>query len=134
MDLCGEGSRALEQAVKLAPDDPQYNYELGVVASFSNDPLGALPYLYKFHNLKPQDASGFLALGATYFRAMRYENVTNWLKQAAMNPKYAPLAQYYLNRVARQEGRFEEAVADLRQYLVQHHDQPDVLAKIGRPT
>jgi len=122
----------MEKALKLDPENPQYNYELGVVTSLSNDPLGALPYLIKFHSLKPQDAAGFLALGATYFRGLQYDKAANWLKQAEADPKYAVIAQYYLGRVARQQGRYDEAISGLNQYLVLHPDQPDVLAEIGQ--
>ena len=132
LNLYGEAQRALGQALKLDPENPQYNYELGVVTSLSNDPLGALPYLIKFHGLKPQDAAGFLALGATYFRGLQYDKAANWLKQAAADPKYAVIANYYLGRVARQQGRYDEAISDLNQYLVLHPDQPDVLAEIGQ--
>ena len=132
LNLYGEAQRALGQALKLDPENPQYNYELGVVTSLSNDPLGALPYLIKFHSLKPQDAAGFLALGATYFRGLQYDKAANWLKQAAADPKYAVIAQYYLGRVARQQGRYDEAISGLNQYLVLHPDQPDVLAEIGQ--
>lgn len=131
LNLFGEAQRALQQALKLEPENPQYNYELGVVDSLSNDPVGALPYLNKFHNLEPEDARGKLALGATYFRAMHYDVATDWLKQAAADPKYASIAQYYLGRIARQQGHFDEAIVDLNQYLVLHPDQSDVLAEIG---
>jgi tetratricopeptide (TPR) repeat protein len=131
LNLFGEAQRALQQALKLDPENPDYNYELGVVDSLSNDPVGALPYLNKFHSLKPQDAGGDLALGATYFRAMRYDIATNWLKQAAADARYASLAQYYLGRIARQQGHFDEAIVELKQYLAQHPDQADVLAEIG---
>lgn len=132
LNLYGEAQRSLEQALKLAPDNPQYNYELGIVTSFSNDPLGALPYLVKFHSLKPQDAAGFLALGATYFRGLQYDNAAKWLKQAVADPKYAVVAQYYLGRIARQQSRFDEAISELNQYLVLYPDQPDALAEIGQ--
>jgi tetratricopeptide (TPR) repeat protein len=132
MDLYGESRKALEEAVKLAPDNPRYNYELGIVASFGNDPAEALPYLDKYHSLKPRDAEGILALGATYFRAKDFDNALKWLKQAVASPATAPDAQFYLGRIARQEGRLDEAIGDLNRSLALRADQADVLAELGQ--
>jgi tetratricopeptide (TPR) repeat protein len=132
MGLYGESRKALEDAVKLAPDDPQYNLGLGTVISYSDDPSQALPYLTKYHTLRPSDPAGFLALGAAYFRAKDYDNAVTWLKQAAGDAKSAPDAYFYLGRIAREEGRPEEAVDDLKQSLAARADQPDVLAELGQ--
>jgi tetratricopeptide (TPR) repeat protein len=132
MDLYGEARKALEEAVKLAPENPQYNYELGIVASFGNDPAEGLRYLDKYHSVKPQDVAGILALGTTYFRAKDYDNAQKWLKQAVANPTTAADAHFYLGRISRQEGRLEEAIDDLNQSLALRSDEPDVLAELGQ--
>lgn len=132
MDLYGEGRKAIDQAVKLAPDNPQYNYSMGMVASFGADPAEALPYLDKYHSLRPQDAAGILALGTTYFRAKDYDNAGKWLNQAVANSKTAPDAHFYLGRIARLEGHIDEAIGDLKQSLALRPDQPDVLAELGQ--
>jgi len=132
MDLYGEARKALEEAVKLAPENPQYNYELGIVASFGNDPAEGLRYIEKYYSLKPKDAAGILALGTTYFRAKDYDNAQKWLKQAVANPTTAADAHFYLGRIARQESRLEEAIDDLNQSLALRGDQPDVLAELGQ--
>lgn len=132
MDLYGEARKALVEAVKLAPDNPKYNYELGIVASFGNDPAEALPYLDKYHSFKPQDVVGILALGTTYFRAKDYDNALKWLKQAVANPTTAPDAHFYLGRIARQEGRLDQAIGDLKGSLALRPDEPDVLAELGQ--
>lgn len=132
MGLYGESRKALEEAVKLAPGNPDYNLGLGTVISFSEDPSQALPYLNKFHTMRPHDASGILALGATYFRAKDYDTAATWLKQAIADPATAPDAYFYLGRIARQEGRPDEAINDLKQSLAAKADQPDVLAELGQ--
>jgi tetratricopeptide (TPR) repeat protein len=132
MHLYEEARKALVEAVKLAPDNPEYNYGMGIVASLGNDPADALPYLEKCHSLKPGNAAGILALGTTYFRAKDYDNALKWLKQAVANPKTAPEAQYYLGRIARLEGHSDEAIGDLKQSLALRPDQPDVLAELGQ--
>lgn len=132
MNLYGESRKALEQAVQLAPDNPTYNLGLGTVVSFSDDPSQALPYLTKYHASRPQDPAGTLALGATYFRAKDYDNAAIWLKQAAAHARTGADAYFYLGRIAREEGRSEEAINDLKQSLALHPDQPDVLAELGQ--
>lgn len=132
MGLYGESRKALEEAVKLSPGNPDYNLGLGTVISFSDDPSQALPYLNKFHAMRPHDSAGVLALGATYFRAKDFDTAATWLKQAITDQASAPDAYFYLGRIARQEGRPDEAIEDLKQSLAAKADQPDVLAELGQ--
>lgn len=130
--LYGESRKALEEAVKLEPENPEYNLGLGTVVSFSEDPSQALPYLNKFHALRPHDVAGILALGAAYFRAKDYDTAVTWLKQAVADPKSARDAYFYLGRIAREEGHSDEAMDDLKQSLTARPDQADVLAEMGQ--
>jgi tetratricopeptide (TPR) repeat protein len=132
MGLYGESRKALEEAVKLAPDNPQYNLGLGTVISFSDDPSQALPYLTKYHTLRPQDPAGMLALGAAYFRAKDYDSAVTWLNNATSDASSWPDAYFYLGRIARQEGSSGEAIADLNKSLTARPNQPDVLAELGQ--
>lgn len=132
MKLLGEARKAMGEAVKLAPDNPGYNLGMGTVSSFAQDPTEALPYLDKFHALRPTDASGFLALGTAYFRAKEFETASTWLKQAVNNTATAADAHYYLGRVARQEGQLNEAVAQLTKSAALNPNRPDVLAELGQ--
>ena len=113
LNLLGEARKALEEAVRLAPDDPDYNYVMGSVSAFAQDPELALPYLKKFHSLRPQNPAGILALGTTYFRAKDFDTAAVWLRQAADNPKTAAAAHYYLGRIARQQARLDDALSEL---------------------
>ena len=132
MKLLVEARKAMGEAVKLAPDNPKYNLGMGSVSSFAQDPTEALPYLYKFHALRPTDASGLLALGTAYFRAKEIGTASKWLKLAANNAATAADAYYYLGRVARQEGHLNEAVAQLTKSVGLNPNQPDVLAELGQ--
>ncbi len=109
MDLYGEGRKAIAEAVKMAPGDPTYNYEMGTIASMGNDPSEALPYLNKFHSLRPRDKAGILALGIACFRAKDYDSALKWLKQAVPGAATAADAHFFLGRIARQEGHLDEA-------------------------
>ena len=132
INLLGEARKALDEAVKLAPDNPDYNYVMGSVSAFAQDPELALPYLNKFHSLRPQNPAGILALGTTYFRAKDLDTATVWLRQAANNPKTAAAAHYYLGRIARQQARLEDALSELNQSLQLKPDRPETLAELGQ--
>jgi tetratricopeptide (TPR) repeat protein len=132
MGLLGEARKAMEQAIKLAPENPEYNLGMGTVLSFSHDPSEALPFLDKHHTLRPDDSAGILALGTTYFLMKDYETAGHWLKQALGSEKTSAEAHYYLGRIARQEGQLEEAVAQLGQSEALKPDQPEVLAELGQ--
>jgi tetratricopeptide (TPR) repeat protein len=132
MGLYGESRKALDDAVKLAPDNPQYNLGLGTVISFSEDPSQALPYLTKYRTLRPQDPAGMFVLGATYFRAKDFDSAVPWLKLATSDANTSADAYFYLGRIARQEGRSDEAVVDLNKSLTARPNHPDVLAELGQ--
>ena len=72
---------------------------LGLVISFSHDPSQAFPYLNRFHELRPLDAAGDLALGSAYYRARDYETADGWLKNALRDGRTAAEAHFYLGRV-----------------------------------
>lgn len=132
MGLYGESRKALEEAVKLAPDDPMYNFDLGRVISYSSDPSQALPYLTKYHSLRRLDPAGKLELGEAYYRAKDYDTAAIWLEQVINDRQSAPDAYFYLGRIARQEGHTDQAVDDLKHSLAARPDQPDVLAELGQ--
>ena len=132
MDLYGEGRKAITEAVNMAPGNPTYNYELGMIASLGNDPSEALSYLNKFHSLRPHDETGILALGVAYFRAKDYDSALNWFKQAVSSAATAADAHFYLGRIARQEGHLDEASRELKQSLSMRGDSADALAELGQ--
>jgi tetratricopeptide (TPR) repeat protein len=132
LDLYGESRKAIAEAVKLAPNNPDYNFAMGTLVSFSDDPSQALPYLAKYHAYRPQDPEGLLALGAANFRAKDYETSVKWLKQAVKYPRTAPDAHFYLGQIDRQELHLDEATAELKQSLALRPEQPEVLAELGQ--
>jgi hypothetical protein len=43
----------MDEAVKLSPDNPEYNFGMGTVSSFAQDATQqGLPYLQKYHATK----------------------------------------------------------------------------------
>ena len=132
MGLLAEARKALTEALRLAPDNPDDNLAMGIVVSFSADPSQAMPYLTRYHELRPNDPNGVLQLGAASYRARDYDTAVKWLKPAAANQKTAAEAHFYLGRIDRQEGRLDEAAAELKQVLALHPGHPDSLAELGQ--
>ncbi|HEX4320529.1 MAG TPA: tetratricopeptide repeat protein [Acidobacteriaceae bacterium] len=132
MGLYAEARKAIGAALGLDPDNPDYNLGMGLVVSFSEDPAQAMPYLQKYHALRPQDPNGLLALGDAAFRAKDYGTAVVWLKQAVPHPATAAEAHYYLGRIARREGRVSEATSELKESLRLLPNQASVLAELGQ--
>lgn len=132
MGLFAEARKAIREALRLDPDNPDYNLAMGSVVSYSADPSQSLPYLTRYHALRPKDPHGVLALGAASYRARDYDMASRWLRKAVANPQTAAEAHFYLGRIARQEGRIDEAISELKQSLALQSDQADTLAELGQ--
>ncbi|HTJ30783.1 MAG TPA: tetratricopeptide repeat protein [Acidobacteriaceae bacterium] len=132
MGLYAEARKAIGEALKIEPDNPEYNLGMGLVVSYSEDPSQALSYLQKYHAMRPQDPTGLVALGSTCFRTKDYDAAKQWLTQATHSASTAAEAHYYLGRIARQEGRVNDAVNELKESLRVHPDQSSVLAELGQ--
>ncbi|HEY2469515.1 MAG TPA: tetratricopeptide repeat protein [Terracidiphilus sp.] len=130
--LFGEARKALDDALHLAPDNPDYNLAMGLVVSYSADPSQALPYIKRYLELRPGDPEGPLAMGTANFRAKDYDAATQWLKRARENPKTAADAHFYLGRIALLEGHLDEAMMELRKSLFLHPGQADTLSALGQ--
>ena len=132
MGLYAEARKALTDALRLAPNDSDYNLSMGLVVSFSEDPSQSLPYLERYHSLRPRDPEGILALGTANYRAMDYDAALRWLRQALASQKTAADAHFYIGRIARQKGDFDQAVGELKQSIALRPQQPDALAELGQ--
>lgn len=132
MGLYAEARKAIGAALELNPDNPDFNLGMGLVVSFSEDPGQAMPYLQKYHALRPQDPNGLLALGGASFRAKDYDTALLWLKQAVLHSATAAEAHYYLGRIARQGGRISDANSELKESLRLLPNQASVLAELGQ--
>jgi tetratricopeptide (TPR) repeat protein len=132
LGLLGESRKAMGEAVKLSPDNPEYNFGMGTVSSFAQDATQGLPYLQKYHALRPTDPTALLAIGTTYFRARNFDSASIWLKQAVAHDTTAADAHYYLGRIARAVGHLEDAKHELEQANTLTPDRPDVLGELGQ--
>ncbi|HUY82597.1 MAG TPA: tetratricopeptide repeat protein [Acidobacteriaceae bacterium] len=132
LNLLGEARRAMGEAVKLDPDSPDYNFALGVVSSYAQDASAGLPYLKKYHQMRPGDPDGVLALGTAYFRDDDYVNAALWLQQAVKTASTAASAHFYLGRIFRQQGQYDKALAQLKDAEALQPGQASVFAELGQ--
>ena len=132
MGLLGEARKAIAEALRVDPENADFNFGMGTVVSFSSDPSLAIPYLMKFQAKQPQDPAGMLMLGEAYYRGKDFDSATIWFQRAVSNNSTASEAHFYLGRIAHQQNAFDDAAAELKQSLALHPDQPDVLAELGQ--
>jgi tetratricopeptide (TPR) repeat protein len=83
---------------------------MGAVALHRKDPGEAIPYFRKYSELEPKEPRGPFAIGVAAFQARDYETARRLLVPAAERPATAAGANYFLARMARAEGEFEEAL------------------------
>lgn len=127
MNLLREARLAMGQAVALAPANPDYALAMGSISSGAD----ALPYLRKYHDLRPNDAVGYLAFGMAYFQNTDYPHASEWLEKAMSDTKTSAAAHYYLGRILNQQGKYQEAIVQLQQSASLKPDQPEVSAELG---
>ena len=129
--LAEEAYRSLKKAVTLDPDNAYYNFAFGSVAVQRQDAGESIPYLQKYVEMKPDDSKGKLALGAAFFYSHADDLAQKQLEPLAGVPEVAPVAHYFLGRVANQQGRYADAIRELRQALEANPKFADAYAEIG---
>ena len=123
--------KAMGDAVKLAPNNPGYNLSMGLITSLGFTPEVAIPYLKKYHAMRPEDPEGVLALGTGYFRAGELEEASVWLDEAAKFPKTEGRAHYFLGRILVQYGHYHQAVEQLKEAASVSNPRADVYVELG---
>ncbi len=86
----------------------------------------------KYHQLRPDDRRGDLALGMTHVRAKEFDAAAPYLTKAAEDRDLAALAHYYLARVAMQQDRQDDGLQELQLALKAKPDFADALAELGQ--
>jgi tetratricopeptide (TPR) repeat protein len=113
MDLLVEARRSLDRALAIDPDNPDYNYAMGALILTTRDAATASRYFEKFVKAKPTNTSGHFALGVAYFTSGDLDKARAEMLGLENGPK-AGAAEYYLGRMARLEGRADEAIRRLQ--------------------
>lgn len=127
-----ETIKAMGDAVKLAPNNPEYNLSMGLISSLGFNPETALPYLEKYHSMDPKDPRGVLALGTGYFRAGRMKEASVWLQRATGFQATAGRAHYFLGRILFEHGEYQKAVVELNEAVRLQGDRADIYVELGK--
>lgn len=132
MELIAEAHLAFVRAAELEPGNPDYNYAAGAAAGYLRDPAEAIPYFQKYLQLKPGDAQGRLMLGAVYFKSREFPAARRELQAALTDRRTAPNAHYYLGRMARQDGKLNDALVELGRAIELDPVHAPALAELGQ--
>lgn len=132
LGLLDETIKAMGNAVKLAPDNPEYNLSMGLISSFGFNPETAIPFLKKYHAMRPSDPEGLLALGTGYFRAGDLSEASVWLQRAAKHPRTEGRAHYFLGRILFQHGEYHRAIEQLEESKKVQSNRADVYVELGK--
>lgn len=131
MDLHQEAYVSLKKAVALNPDNPYYNYALGAVCTQRENPHEAVPYFQKYCALKPQDPRGWLALGAACYYSHDLDSARAELLKIVNVQATSAGANYYLGRIANDQGHWAEAVRRLERAIRKNPQYADAYAMLG---
>lgn len=131
MNLIEEAYRSLKQAVKLDPENAYYNYAMGVAAEQKTFYPEAVEHFRKYNELKPDDNRGRLALGIAHFYNRDRESARKEFDHAAQYSETAAGANYFLARMASQEGDLDQAVERIQKTLQRVPDFAGAYAELG---
>ena len=131
LELIAESRNSFEKALRLDPDNPAYNYAMGVTSTYDRDAEAAIPYFEKYRKLRPTDPQAKLALGAALVRVKEYDAATPLLRGALADQKTAIAAHYYLGTLSLEGGHLEDAADQFKLALQAKPDYVDALAELG---
>ena len=131
LDLGVEAYRSLLEAVRLAPENPTFNYALGAVSLQRRDPAEAIPYFRKYAALKPDDPRGPFAIGVAAYKSGDFAAARAQLVGAAAKRETTAGANYFLARMAREENDLDEALRLAQKAIDADPTYPDPLAELG---
>ena len=131
LDLGVEAYDSLKEAVRLEPESAPFNYALGAVALHRRDPGEAIPYFKKYIALRPEDMRGTFAIGAAAFQAHDFALARVELQKAAARAETAAGANYFLARIAREEGDLDEGLRLARKAVEVDPRYAEAYAELG---
>lgn len=117
MDLVVQARASLDQALELDPNSPTYNYAMGYVILQTRDAATATGYFQKFVAAQPDNPKGHYALGIAYYSSGDYAKSKAEMQRVENDPNTAGGAEYFLGRMARQEGDLDGAAQHLRKSI-----------------
>ena len=131
LNLSDEAVKSFEEAVRLRPENPYFNYALGTVLTRWREASEAIPYLRRYLEARPGDEQGSLTLGEAYYFNKEYDRAAELFERLTSRPETGVTAHFYLGAIARLERRTEEALEHLAKVLEKEPDHVDALAELG---
>lgn len=114
---------ALENALKLRPNEPAYLLALGVAWLRKGDLFEAEKVFRRLVQLQPTSEPAQVHLGYVLLNQKKYDEAQLWLEKSARSPSPMPEVFYYLGLVAQEQNDdakaiqlFEKAVRKLPNY------------------
>ena len=99
---------AAEEALKAAPDAPQPNYILALIARSEGRAEEALPYVRKVLEKDPKDLGANVTLGQVYLQTRQFEEAAQAFRTALAAEPYNVSAAYNLGVALTRAGKREE--------------------------
>jgi tetratricopeptide (TPR) repeat protein len=131
IDLPLEAKKSLQKAVDLDPENPSYNYARGSVELQGKSAWLAIPYFQKFVRIEPANPRGHFALGVAEFSSQNYELAAKELKLVAANPETSAGAEFFLGRIAKADGEWEQAAQHFEKSIGVAPNYADSHAELG---
>jgi cytochrome c-type biogenesis protein CcmH/NrfG len=101
--------QAAEEALKAAPDAPQPNYLLALIARSEGRAEEALPYIRKVLEKDPKDLGANVTLGQVYLQMRQFDDAVAVFRVAVAAEPYNVSAAYNLGVALTRAGKREEA-------------------------
>jgi len=131
MRLPVEARKSIEKALALAPENPYYNYAMGVMLLQWAEKDGAVPFLKRYVSAQPSDPRGHLALAAAYFGTSHNDDARRELAGIMGTSQARAGSQYLLGRIAAQEGDVTGAIAHFKQVVTLEPNSSDAHAQLA---
>ncbi len=131
-DLPVEAIKALREAVNLAPGNAYAQFALGDVILKTREPGEAVAHFQEFCELRPNDPQGRYALGVAYYASGQYDLAKRLMETLASDSNTAAGANFYLARIAKQEGNFDDALQRIELALKANDQYADAYSELGQ--
>ena len=128
LKLPPEAKKSLQEALRLDPDNPYYNYAFGAVLVNENAEE-AIPHFRRYRDAHPDDPRGRFALGVAYFEAYQGDSARKEFLSIANRPETRMGAQLYLGRLALRQENLDEALDHLQQAMQANPAAPEPYAE-----
>ena len=102
---------ALENALKLRPDDPSYLLGYGIAWLRKGDLFEAEKVFRKLIQLQPNNEPAQVHLGYVLLNQKKYDEARLWLEKSSRSPSPIPEVFYYLGLVAQEQNDDAKAIA-----------------------